>query len=86
MLSVQHKTVRGASIVWLLLAFGMVGGNADDKAKRMVRTEAEPQYVRNENYPAKWFRVLKKGSIPRAIISATMGRFVFTSSVRNRMS
>ena len=61
MLSVQHKTVRGASIVWLLLAFGMVVDNADGKAKRMVRTEAEPQYVRNENYPAKWFRVLKKG-------------------------
>ena len=61
MLSVQHKTGGGTSIFWLFLAFGMVGGNADEKAKRMVRTEAEPQYVRNENYPTKWFRVLQKG-------------------------
>ena len=61
MFSVRHKTFRGTWIVWLLIAFGMAGGNAGDKAKLMVRTEAEPQYVRNENYPMKLFRVLKKG-------------------------
>ena len=48
-------------MLWLFLAGGVVVGMADDKSKRMVLTELDPEYVRNENYPEKWFLVLRKG-------------------------
>ena len=48
-------------MLWLFLAGGVVAGMADDKSKRMVLTESDPEYVRNENYPEKWVRVLRKG-------------------------
>ncbi|MBV58187.1 MAG: hypothetical protein CMO58_00965, partial [Verrucomicrobiales bacterium] len=48
-------------MLWLFLAGGVVASMADDKSKRMVLTESDPEYVLNENYPEKWFRVLRKG-------------------------
>ena len=48
-------------MLWLFLAGDFVAGIADDKSKRVVLTELEPEYVRNKNYSDKWFRVLRKG-------------------------
>ena len=61
MTSVNLKTGGLGWMLWLFLAGGVVAGMGDDKSKRMVLTESDPEYVRNENYPEKWFRVLRKG-------------------------
>ena len=61
MTSVNLKTGGLGWMLWLFLAGGVVASMADDKSKRMVLTESDPEYVRNENYPEKWFRVLRKG-------------------------
>ena len=61
MTSVNLKTGGLGWMLWLFLAGGVVAGMGDDKSKRMVLTESDPEYVRNENYPQKWFRVLSKG-------------------------
>ena len=61
MTSVNLKPGGLGWMLWLFLAGGVVAGMADDKSKRMVLTESDPEYVRNENYPEKWFRVLRKG-------------------------
>lgn len=34
---------------------------AEDSQKRMIQTDLDPKYVRNKNYPEKWFRVLRTG-------------------------
>ena len=61
MTSVNLKTGGLGWMLWLFLAGVVVASMADDKSKRMVLTESDPEYVRNENYPEKWFRVLRKG-------------------------
>ncbi len=61
MISVVQKTSARVCGLVLFLFCSQSGSVAEDVSQRMVLTEAEPKYVRNLNYPEKWYRVLKKG-------------------------
>ena len=61
MISVVRDVVPLGLFTWLFFVTSYDQVVADDRAKRMVLTKSEPKYVRNENYPEKWFRVLRAG-------------------------
>ena len=48
-------------IVTLILCFGLSVIVAEDGIERMVKTDSDPKYIRNMNYPEHWFRVLRTG-------------------------
>jgi len=60
-ISIISSDFRSGFFAFLLIFFAVDDAVANDKDQRMVLTRSDPEYVRNENYPEKWFRVLHRG-------------------------
>ncbi|MDP7050370.1 MAG: hypothetical protein QF600_00445 [Verrucomicrobiota bacterium] len=61
MISIIRSINRIGLFAFLLFIFDVADVVANKKDQRMVLTRSGPDYVRNENYPEKWFRVLREG-------------------------